>query len=122
MVIKGGMINWSLMGDVGASVTTAEPIYYRPSFGSLGSAMPKTSVSFVSAAAHEAGVADRLALQRQVVPVERTRTITKRDLVRNDTLPAIDVDPETFAVTVDGKQATVSPAESISMNRLVFFS
>jgi urease subunit alpha len=122
LVIKGGMINWSLMGDVNASVTTAQPVYYRPSFGSLGSAMPRTCVTFVSSAASEAGVADRLGLQRQVLPVERTRTITKRDLVRNDALPVIDVDPETFAVTADGSHATVPPAESISMNRLFFFS
>jgi urease subunit alpha len=122
LVIKGGMINWSLMGDVNASVTTAEPVYYRPSFGSLGSAMPRTCVSFVSTAAYEDGVADRLGLERRVLPVERTRTITKRDLVRNDALPVIDVDPETFAVTADGSHATVPPAESVSMNRLYFFS
>jgi urease subunit alpha len=122
LVMKGGMINWSLMGDVNASVTTAEPVLYRPSFGSLGSAMPKTCVSFVSSAAYEAGVADRLELRRQVRPVERTRTITKRDLVRNDALPVIDVDPETFAVNVDGSHATVPPAEAVKLNRLIFFS
>jgi urease subunit alpha len=122
LVIKGGMINWSLMGDVNASVTTAEPMCYRLSFGSLGSARSKTCVSFVSPAAHEAGVADRLELARQVRPVERTRTITKRDMVRNAALPEIDVDPETFAVAADGVRATVPPAKSISLNRLVFFS
>jgi urease subunit alpha len=122
LVIKGGMISWSLMGDVNASVTTAEPVSYRPSFATLGSAMPTTCVSFLSAAACEAGVAERLGLQRQVRPVERTRTITKRDLVRNDALPVIDVNPETFAVTVDGSHATVPPAESVSLNRLFFFS
>jgi urease subunit alpha len=84
--------------------------------------MPKTCVSFVSEAACEAGVADTLELQRQVRPVQRTRTITKRDLVRNDALPAIDVDPETFAVMVDGSRVTVPPAERISLNRLFFFS
>ena len=122
LVIKGGMINWSLMGDANASVTTAEPVCYRPSFGAFGTAMPATCISFVSAAACEAGVAGRLDLRRQVRPVERTRTITKRDLVRNNALPVIDVNPETFAVTVDGSLATVPPAESISMNRLYFFS
>jgi urease subunit alpha len=91
-------------------------------FGAFGSALAKTCVSFVSAAACEAGVAERLELQRLVRPVERTRTITKRDLVRNDALPAIKVDPETFAVTVDGVHATVPPAESISLSRLYFFS
>jgi urease subunit alpha len=122
LVIKGGMINWSLMGDVNASVTTAQPVCYRPSFGALRSAVAKTCVSFVSRAACEAGVKDHLQLQRLVLPVERTRTITKRDLVRNDALPAIDVNPETFAVMLDGKHATVDPAKSISLNRLYFFS
>jgi urease subunit alpha len=122
LVIKGGLINWALMGDPNASVTTAEPVCYRPMFGALGSALAKTCVSFVSAAAYEAGVAERLQLQRRVRPVERTRTITKRDLVRNDALPAIEVDPETFAVKADGVHATVPPAESVSLNRLYFFS
>ena len=122
LVIKGGMINWALMGDVNASVAAAEPVRYRPSFGSLGSALHTTCVSFVSAAAYEAGVAERLQLRRQVKPVQRTRTITKRDLVRNDALPVIEVDPETFAVKADGVHATVAPAKSISLNRLVFFS
>jgi urease subunit alpha len=122
LVIKGGLISWALMGDPNASVTTAEPVCYRPMFGAFGSALARTCVSFVSAAACEAGVAERLELQRLVRPVERTRTITKRDLVRNDALPAIKVDPETFAVTVDGVHATVPPAESISLSRLYFFS
>jgi urease subunit alpha len=91
-------------------------------FGAFGPALAKTCVSFVSAAAYEGGVAERLHLQRQVRPVERTRTITKRDLVRNDALPAIEVDPETFAVKADGVHATVPPVKSVSLNRLYFFS
>jgi urease subunit alpha len=122
LVIKGGMINWALMGDVNASVGTAEPVAYRPMFGSFGQALPQTCVSFVSKAACDAGIADRLDLRRPVRAVERTRTITKRDLVRNDALPRIDVDPETFAVKADGVHATVPPSESISLNRLMFFS
>lgn len=122
LVIKGGLINWAVMGDPNASAATPQPVCYRPMFGAFGSALPKTCVSFVSAAAYENGVAERLQLQRQVRPVERTRTITKRDLVRNDALPAITVDPETFAVTADGAAATVPPAKSVSLNRLYFFS
>jgi urease subunit alpha len=122
LVIKGGLINWALMGDVNASVGTAEPVMYRPMFGALGQALPHTCISFVSRAALEAGIADRLELRRQVRPVERTRTITKRDLVRNAALPLIEVDPETFAVKADGVHATVPPSESVSLNRLMFFS
>jgi urease subunit alpha len=122
LVIKGGMINWALMGDPNASAPTPQPVCYRPMFGAFGSAMARTCVSFVSLAACEAGIAERLELRRQVRPVERTRTITKRDLVRNNALPAITVDPETFAVTADGEPATVPPATSVSLNRLYFFS
>ena len=122
LVIKGGLINWALMGDPNASAATPQPVCYRPMFGAFGPALAKTCVSFVSAAAYAGGVAERLHLQRQVRPVERTRTITKRDLVRNDALPAIEVDPETFAVKADGVHATVPPAKSVSLNRLYFFS
>ena len=122
LVIKGGLINWALMGDPNASAATPQPVCYRPMFGAFGPALAKTCVSFVSAAAYAGGVAERLQLQRQVRPVERTRTITKRDLVLNDALPAIEVDPETFAVKADGVHATVPPAKSVSLNRLYFFS
>jgi len=91
-------------------------------FGSFGSALQQTCVTFVSRAAYESGIAERLQLRRRVRPVERTRTITKRDMVRNSALPAIDVDPETFTVTADGERATVAPAESLRLNRLYFFS
>jgi urease subunit alpha len=110
------------MGDPNASAPTPQPVCYRPMFGAFGSALPQTCVSFVSAAAYEGGVEERLRLRRRVLPVERTRTITKRDLVRNNALPAITVDPETFAVTADGVHATVTPATSVNLNRLYFFS
>jgi urease subunit alpha len=122
LVIKGGFINWAVMGDPNASAPTPQPVYYRPMFGAFGTALHETCVSFVSRAAYEDGVAERLDLRRRVQPVERTRTITKRDMVRNDALPDIDVDPETFAVRADGVLATVPPAESIRVNRLYFFS
>ena len=122
LVIKGGFINWALMGDPNASAPTPQPVRYRPMFGSLGTALQETCVSFVSRAAYENGIAGRLELRRQVRPVERTRTITKGDMVRNNALPVIKVDPETFAVTADGVLATIPPAESVRVNRLYFFS
>jgi len=122
LVIKGGLINWAVMGDPNASAATPQPVCYRPMFGAFGPALAKTCVSFVSAAACDAGIAERLQLRRQVRPVERTRTITKRDLVRNNALPAIEVDPETFVVKADGVHATVPAAKSVSLNRLYFFS
>ena len=122
LVIKGGLINWAAMGDPNASLPTPQPVYYRPMFGAFGSALSKTCVTFVSQAAFGAGVRDRLALARHVMPVQRTRKIGKRDMVRNDGTPKIDVNPETFAVLVDGIHATVAPAKTISLNQLYFFS
>ncbi|MFG1361353.1 urease subunit alpha [Xanthobacter pseudotagetidis] len=122
MVIKGGMISWSLMGDPNASLPTPQPVIYRPMFGAMGSALPKTRVTFTSHAAHEDGIVDRYQLKSQVVPVYGTRTITKSSMVRNTAMPAIEVNPETFAVTVDGKHATIEPATRIPLSQLHFFS
>jgi urease subunit alpha len=122
MIIKNGMISWHAMGDPNASLPTPQPVIYRPMFGGFGKALPESSVSFVSQAALDDGIKDRLGLERQVLAVEGTRTVTKRDLVRNSATPEIKVDPETFAVTADGVHAYVEPAESIRLNQLYFFS
>jgi urease subunit alpha len=76
----------------------------------------------VSGAAHAAGIKDRLGLKRQVIPVGNVRKIGKRDMIRNSGTPQIEVNPETFAVTVDGKHATVAPLKTISLNQKYFFS
>jgi urease subunit alpha len=91
-------------------------------FGSFGAALRETCVTFMSRAAVDAGVAQRLELRRRVMPVFGTRTLSKRSMVRNDCTPDIDVNPETYAVIVDGVHATVPPARSISLNQLYFFS
>ncbi|MFC9515333.1 urease subunit alpha [Nocardiaceae bacterium NPDC056970] len=122
MVIKGGMINWYAMGDPNASLPTPQPVKYRPMFGAHGKALAETSVSFVSRAALDSGIKERLGLERQVMAVEGTRTVTKRDLLRNNATPRIEVDPETFAVKVDGAHAYVEPAESVRLGQLYFFS
>ena len=122
LVLKGGMISWSLMGDPNASLPTPQPVYYRPMFGSMGLALPDTCYTFVSGAAEDAGIKERLGLQRQVAAVRNTRKIGKADLVRNSGTPNIEVDPETFAVTVDGVHATVPPLHDISLNQKYFFS
>jgi urease subunit alpha len=122
LVIKNGLINWAVMGDPNASLATPQPVYYRPMFGTFGDALPATCVSFVSGAAHSSGIGKRLGLRRQVLPVRNTRKIGKRDMVRNSGTPNIEVNPETFAVTVDGEHATVSPLTTISLNQKYFFS
>lgn len=122
LVIKGGFISWALMGDPNASLPTPQPVLYRPMFGAMGSALRRTRVTFTSLAAFEDGIASRYELASPVMPVRGTRTVSKTSMVRNSTLPAIEVNPETFAVTVDGEHATVQPATSIPLNQLHFFS
>lgn len=121
MVIKGGMINWAAMGDPNASLPTPQPVFYRPMFGAMGKTLQDTCVTFVSQAALDDGVKEKAGLDRQVIAVKNCRTISKRDLVRNDQTPNIEVDPETFAVKVDGVHATCEPIATASMNQRYFF-
>jgi urease subunit alpha len=122
LVIKGGLINWALMGDPNASLPTPQPVTYRPMYGATGAAMPETCVTFVSRAAYDANIREKLGLRRKVMPVYGVRTLTKRHMVRNGETPKIEVNPETFAVKVDGVHATVPPARSLALNQLYFFS
>ena len=122
LVIKGGAINWGLMGDRNASLPTCQPILYRPMFGALGAANHDRCLTFVSRAAHESGIAARLGLEKRVEPVRGTRTLTKRHMVRNGETPKIDVDPETFAVKVDGAHATTTPVSRVPLGQVYFFS
>ncbi|WP_217164625.1 urease subunit alpha [Streptomyces sp. AC512_CC834] len=122
MVIKGGIVSWAQMGDPNASLPTPQPVYYRPSFGQIGRALQSTHVTFMSQAGVAAGVPERLGLRRRVLPVRKTRTIGKHNMIRNDVLPEIEVDPETYKVTVDGKVATIEPAQKLPLNQLFFLT
>jgi urease subunit alpha len=120
MIIKGGIVSWAQMGDPNASLPTPQPVYYRPSFGQYGRAMQSTHVTFMSQAGIAAGVPEKLGLRRNVLPVRKTRTIGKHNMVRNDVLPRIEVDPETYKVTVDGEVVTIEPAQRLPLNQLFF--
>lgn len=122
LVIKGGVINWAEMGDPNASLPTPQPVYYRPMYGAFGKTLPQTCVSFVSRAAYDLGIKEKLGLERIVYPVRRTRQITKFNMVRNSAMPRIDVNPETFDVYVDGVHAYVPPAKEFSLSQLYWFS
>lgn len=122
MVIKGGLINWSNMGDPNASLPTPQPCYMRPMFGAFGSELQATRVSFVSKFAADAGIATRLGLKSQVYGVHGTRQINKSDMVRNSATPQIEVDPDTFNTYIDGVLATVPPVKEISLGQLYWFS
>jgi urease subunit alpha len=122
LVIKGGMVNWANMGDPNASLPTPQPTMYRPMFGAFGSAREKTCATFVSRIAYDQGIAERLGLKKMVLPVYGTRTVTKGDMVRNSSTGPVEVDPQTFAVKVEGDHATVPGARSLSLNQLYFFT
>ena len=122
MVIKGGVISWANMGDPNASLPTPQPCLYRPMFGGFGESMAETCISFVSGAAFRSGIKERLGLHRMVLPVRRTRQLTKADMVRNGAMPLIDVDPETFNVMVNGVHAYVKPARKFALGQLYWFS
>ncbi len=120
LVVKGGLINWAAMGDPNASLPTPQPIYYRHMFGAYGRARQSTGVTFMSQAAIAAGVPERLDLHRQIVPVRNCRSIGKQHMVRNFRIPDIQVDPETFKVSVDGEITTIDPAKELPLTRLFF--
>lgn len=118
IVIKGGMIAASKMGDANASIPTTEPIMYRPMFAVHGSAKYKSCLTFVSKAAINEQIADKYQLQKTVVPVENCRNITKKDMIFNDATPVIEVDPETYKVTADGEDITSKPAKELPLTQL----
>ncbi|MFP6837299.1 MAG: urease subunit alpha [Pseudomonadales bacterium] len=110
LIVKGGMIAAAAMGDPNASIPTPQPVHYRYMFGAFGGARSATSLTFVSSAARENGVAERLNLQKSVAEVRNTRTIGKSDMKANATLPVIEVDPQTYEVRADGELLTCEPA------------
>lgn len=118
LVIKGGFISYSLMGDPNASIPTPEPVYYRPMFGALGLAKYSTSVTFTSKLAIKKGLAKKLGLKKKLLPVKNCRKIGKKDMVFNNLTPSIKIDPETYIVKVDGKVVTSEPASKLSLARL----
>jgi urease subunit alpha len=119
-VLKGGAIAWAAMGDANASIPTPQPILPRPMFGAYGRVPAATSVLFVSPAAMEDGLASRLAVGRRLVPVADVRNRGKADLPLNDTLPHIEVAPDTFTVTVDGDVVEPAPVDELPMAQRYF--
>ncbi|MDE5876123.1 MAG: urease subunit alpha [Muribaculaceae bacterium] len=122
LVIKGGMINWANMGDPNASLPTPQPKIMRPMYGAYGQLLAKTRMSFVSQASYDLGIKEKLGLQSIIYPVRNTRQLTKADMVRNTATPHIEVNPETFDVTVDGYPCTVAPAKVLPLAQLYWFS
>ena len=118
MIIKGGFIAYSLMGDPNASIPTTEPVLYRPMFGSLGKAVQSTSVIFTSQLALDNGMQEKINCDKKLVAVKNCRSIGKKEMLYNDATPEIDVNPETYEVKVNGKITTTDPATKLSLGRL----
>jgi urease subunit alpha len=118
MIIKGGFIAYSLMGDSNASIPTTEPIYYRPMFGAIGKAKQSISFIFTSKLAIENELESKLKIRKNLLPVKNCRKIGKKDMINNNATPKIEIDPETYQVTVDGKIATIEPTGKLSLARL----
>jgi urease subunit alpha len=120
MVLIGGMIAAAPMGDPNASIPTPQPVHYRRMFGALGRARSATCATFVSKAAVEAGIGQALGLQRQIIAVQNTRAIQKRDLIHNGKTPKVEVDPQTYEVRADGVLLTCEPASVLPMAQRYF--
>jgi urease subunit alpha len=120
VVLKGGFVAWAAMGDANASIPTPQPVLPRPMWGAYGRVPAKTSLSFVSPAALEAGLAERLGLARELVPVADAASRGKADMVNNDALPDIRVDPDTFTVRIDGEVVEAAPATELPMAQRYF--
>ncbi|MGB0083745.1 MAG: urease subunit alpha [Rhodomicrobiaceae bacterium] len=120
MIIKGGAIAAAAMGDPNASIPTPQPVHYRPMFGSYGGALAMTSLTFVSQAALDAGLAEKEGLAKELMAVENTRRISKADMVHNSATPDIKVDPETYEVTADGQLLVCEAATVLPMAQRYF--
>ncbi|TLD72330.1 urease subunit alpha [Phragmitibacter flavus] len=119
VILKGGLIAMANMGDPNASIPTPQPMFYRPQFAAHGRAKYKTSLTFVSQAGLEAGVKE-LGLQKTLAVVKKCRGIGKKDLIWNDYLPKIEVDPDTYIVKADGRELRCEPASVLPMAQRYF--
>lgn len=118
LVIKGGMIAYAPMGDPNASIPTPQPVHYRPMFGALAGARSATSMTFLSAAAADAGVAQALNLSSMIGVVGNCRSVGKADMIHNSYSPTIDVDPQTYVVKADGQVLSCEPASVLPLAQL----
>ncbi|MEV6011099.1 urease subunit alpha [Streptomyces sp. NPDC051976] len=120
LVIKGGQIAYAQMGDANASIPTPQPVLPRPMFGGVGAAPARNSVNFVTGAALDDGLPERLGLGKEFVPIRDTRGVTKADMRENDALPRVEVDPDTFTVRIDGEVVEPAPAAELPMAQRYF--
>ncbi|MBC2371916.1 urease subunit alpha [Listeria booriae] len=119
-ILKNGMISNSVMGDPNGSIPTPQPALYRPMFASIGTALTKSSFTFVSQAAQDNNVREKYGLQKETLPVKGVRHLTKKDMKWNDATPEIDVNPQTYEVKIDGELITCEAADKLPMAQRYF--
>ena len=120
LIVKGGMIVAAPMGDPNASIPTPQPVHYRPMFGAFGGALAATAMTFVSRAGIESAVAERCGLRKMIGVSSGNREIGKADMIHNDYLPHIEVDPQTYVVRADGNVLACDPAETLPLAQRYF--
>lgn len=120
LILKGGMIAAAAMGDPNASIPTPQPVHYRLMFGSYGPACAATSITFVSQAALNEGIGEKLGLKKKLSAVKGTRTLKKADMIHNNYAPKVDVDAETYQVKADGQLLSCEPAAVLPMTQRYF--
>jgi urease subunit alpha len=120
LILKGGFIALAAMGDPNASIPTPQPVHYRPMFGSFGAALTKGSLSFVSQASLDAGIAQNYGLQKTLSAIKNVRKVRKQHMVHNAYLPKMEIDAQTYAVRADGQLLTCEPATSLPMAQRYF--
>lgn len=118
IILKGGMIAGAAMGDPNAAISTPQPVHYRRMFGALGRAVSATRVTFVSQAAMDTGLEEKLGLRSRLVACKNVRSMRKKDMKLNDYCPNITVDPETYEVRVDGVLLTCEPLSELPLAQL----
>jgi urease subunit alpha len=120
LVIKGGQIAYAQMGDANASIPTPQPILPRPMYGAIGRGPAANSLNFVAPLAIEDGLPERLRLGKRFVGIESTRAVTKADMRENSARPEVRVDPDSFAVHIDGELVEAAPAAELPMAQRYF--
>jgi urease subunit alpha len=118
MIVKGGFIAWSVMGDANGSIPTPQPVLYRPMFGSFGGATAATSLTFVSAASLQEDIQHKF--KKKAAAVRNCRAIRKKDMIHNSVTPQIEVDPETYEVWADGELLICEAAQVLPLAQRYF--
>jgi urease subunit alpha len=120
MILKNGFVVEGLMGDANASIPTPQPVIYRPMYAQYGKALSSSSITFISQAAFDEKVHEKLGLQKMILPVRGIRKLTKKDMKLNSETPEITVDPQTYEVKVNGEVITCEPVDQVPMGQRYF--